>query len=265
MSNPMQILSINWSEKRIAKNPDQLSSSECPKSILNAMSLAALAEHCMSEISKYRRREAYNDQYCLEIFHRALVRRDQDAWELLQLRFSDTVRGWLRRHPQREVAYHYDSEENYIAQTFARFWQATAHNEKLEFTTLAAVLRYLRASLNGAIVDTLRAYSRPKETVLPEPDSPGEPLAEDQEDSSDLWEVIRSLLPTHREQRLAYLLFHCSLKPREIVRYCQQEFGDIREIYRMRRNITDRLLRHADHIRWRLTGGGLFSDRLAAG
>ncbi len=265
MSNPMQIFSIDWSEKRIAKNTDQLSSSDRPTSILNTMSLSALAEHCMSEINKYRHGEAYNDQYCLEIFRRALVKRDQDAWAFLQQRFSDTVRGWLRRHPQREVAYHYDSEENYVAQTFARFWQATARNEKLEFTSLAALLRYLRASLNGAIVDTLRAYSRPKETVLPEPDSPGEPLAEDEEDGGELWEVIRSLLPTGREQRLAYLLFHCSLKPREIVRYCQQEFGDIREIYRMRRNITDRLLRHADHIRWRLSGGGLFSDRLAVG
>ena len=265
MSNPIQIFSIDWSEKRIAKNTDQLSSSDRPTSILNTMSLSALAEHCMSEINKYRHKEPYNDQYCLEIFRRALAQRDQDAWAFLQQRFSDTVRGWLRRHPQREVAYHYDSEENYVAQTFARFWQATARNEKLEFTSLAALLRYLRASLNGAIVDTLRAYSRPKETVLPEPDSPGEPLAEDEEDGGELWEVIRSLLPTRREQRLAYLLFHCSLKPREIVRYCQQEFGDIREIYRMRRNITDRLLRHADHIRWRLSGGALFSDRLAVG
>ena len=33
--------------------------------------------------------------------------------------------GWLRRHPKRDIACRLDSEENYVAQTFERFWQAT--------------------------------------------------------------------------------------------------------------------------------------------
>src|ERR1700730_17660687 len=52
------------------------------------MSLTALANRCMSEIENYRRKESYNDQYCLEIFHRALLQHDDDAWKLLVDRFG---------------------------------------------------------------------------------------------------------------------------------------------------------------------------------
>jgi hypothetical protein len=60
------------------------------------------------------------------------------------------------------------------------------------------------------------------------------------------------LLPNDRERRLAYLLFHCHLKPREIVHFCFEEFNEVQEVYRLRRNIFERLLRSADIIRWRL-------------
>jgi len=155
----------------------------------------------------------------------------------------------VRSHPMREAACRYDSEENYVAQTFARFWQATVKNRELEFTTMAAALRYLRATLNSTILDTLRAYAR---TIpLEEFDEPGERLTQARDDSFELWEVIRSLIPEERQRRIAYLLFHCHLKPREIVHYCSQEFSEVQEIYRLRRNIFDRLLRNADYIRWR--------------
>jgi hypothetical protein len=46
------------------------------------------------------------------------------------------------------------------------------------------------------------------------------------------------------------LLYHCGLKPREIVRFCRQEFDDVHEIYLIRRNIIERLRRNAGVIRW---------------
>ncbi len=64
---------------------------------------------------------------------------------------------------------------------------------------------------------------------------------------------MKALLSNAREQRIAYLLFHCGLKPREIVRFCQDEFSQVEEVYRIRRTLMDRLLRHADLLRWRLS------------
>ena len=76
---------------------------------------------------------------------------------------------------------------------------------------------------------------------------------EDNTDSGDeVGEILKQMLHDGREQRLAYLLFHCGLKPREILRFCPQEFGDMQEVYRVRRNVVKQLLRRRDYVRWRL-------------
>jgi len=65
-----------------------------------------------------------------------------------------------------------------------------------------------------------------------------------------VWEGIQRLLPDEREQQAAYLLFHCGLKPEEIVRCCPGAFSDVQELARLRRNIMERLLGYADHLHW---------------
>jgi len=217
------------------------------------MSLPVLAAQCLQEIDTYRKGEPYTDRYSVELLRYATVEDNQEAWVWVQHCFGGLVRGWLRRHPRRVAACRLESEEYYVAQAFERFWQATALKQRLEFTRLAAVLRYLRTSLQGAILDTLRMYARPREVPLPGPGEPGEPQVEDSSERSEVWEVLQTILSNPREQRIAYLLFHCGLKPREIVRYCPQEWSSIREIYGLRRTITERLLRNADQLRWRLS------------
>jgi hypothetical protein len=218
----------------------------------SALRNVALATACLRELGNYRRGEPCDERYGLELLRRATLEGDPGAWEWVQYCFHDMVRSWLGRHPSRVAALRLDSEENYVALTFGRFWQATTLTQKVEFRKLAAALRYLRASLHGAILDTLRAYSRPKEVPLPESGEPGEPSGEDQADSSEAWGILQSMLLDRRERRLAYLLYHCGLKPREILHFCPQEWSDIQEIYRLRRNIMDRLLRKRDQICWKL-------------
>jgi len=218
-----------------------------------ALSIPQLAAQCLKEIDNYHRGEPYTDVYGVELLRRATLLGDPEAWEWMQHCFSGLVLGWLRRHPYRETACRLENEENYVAQTFERFWQATALTQKVAFNTLAAALRYLHLSLNGAILDSLRSNARSREVSLPEPGEPGEPYIEDVTSSSEVWEIIQTMLPDKREQRLAYLLFYCGLKAREIVRFLPHEWSDVYEIYRMRRSITERLLRNADQLRWRLS------------
>jgi hypothetical protein len=215
------------------------------------MSLSVLAAQCLRELDHFRQGEPGTDTYGVELLRRAIIQSDQEAWAWVQHCFGGMVRSWLHRHPSREAACRVESEENYVALAFERFWQATTMTQRVEFSRLAAALQYLHASLNGAILDTLRAYARPREVPLPEPGEPGEPMVEDQAASLELREILQRVLPSKREQRLAYLLYHCNLKPREIVRFCQEEWPDVQEIYCLRRNILERLLRQTDHLRWR--------------
>src|SRR5712692_6493337 len=215
--------------------------------LCSEMSLSALAAQCLREIDHYCQGEPSTDTYGVELLRRATVEDDQEAWVWVQHCFGELVRGWLHRHPKRETACHLESEETYVALAFERFWQATTSNQRVEFSQLAAALQYLRTSLHGAILDTLRAHARPGEVSWPEP---GESQVEDSADSSEVFEILKTMLPNPREQRVAYLLFHCGLKPREIVRLCPQEWSAVGEIYGLRRTIMERILRNADHLRW---------------
>ena len=60
----------------------------------------------------------------------------------------------------------------------------------------------------------------------------------------NIWGSVQSALPDVREQRLAFLLFNCGLKPREIVSHCPQEFCDVQEVYRLRRTILEQFLHY---------------------
>ena len=216
-----------------------------------SMSLPELTNRCTNEIQKYNQREPHNDQCCLEIFRRALLQQDSQAWSVLMERFHSIVLSWVRRHPQCQAVRDIDSEENYVALTFERFWRVTVRNKTLEFTTLAGALAFLRACVNSVIIDTLRSQ---KEIPIPEN---FERVAPEPDESNQHWEVIKGFIPNTREQRLAYLLYYCGLKPRQIVQFFPQEFNDVHEIFRLTRNIIDRLRRNKDRLRW-LLGDGEF-------
>jgi DNA-directed RNA polymerase specialized sigma24 family protein len=225
-----------------------------PKAVaLWMLKVSEVAEQCLREISAYRHRDPSTDSYGVELLRRATLQGDQEAWAALQQGLAEVVRGWLHGHPSREVAVHLDSEDNYVAQAFERFWRATTQSQQVEFRTVAAALQYLRASLHGAILDRLRAYARPREISVPVSREPGEPHREDVTSSREVWDLLTTLLSNPRERRLAYLLFHCGLGPREIVHCCPQEFNDVHEVYCLRRNIMERLLRNADLLQWRLS------------
>ena len=215
---------------------------------ISQMNLSLLADRCSDEMKLHRRKEPYDDRYCLEIFRRAIVQRMDQAWEVLQQRFGEIVRIWLHSHASNDVALMRDSEENYVAQTFSRFWYAV-RDQHLEFSTLNSALSYLHATLNGILTDTLRSHLRSREVPIPEPGSYEEPMSEDSADASSIWQSIQSLLSDQREQRVAYLLYYCGLKPREIVTRCPQEFDDIKEVYRLNHNIVERLRRNRDRLR----------------
>jgi len=213
---------------------------------LSTMSIAELADQCINEINHYHRGVLLSDRYCAELFFSAILQGDQDAWKAVQQCLSETVRGWLNVHPKREAACRLDSEEKYITQAFARFHQA-AVLQQVEFSRLPSTLQYLRVSLNSALLDALRASSRPLATLLQklEPCNSVKSTTE-----SEVWEMLEKMPLDNREQRLAYLLFNCGLRPKDIVHTFPEEFNDEREISLLRCTIIERLLDYVDQHMW---------------
>ena len=218
---------------------------------LSQMKLTILADLCIDEIKQRRCHETADGHYCVELLRRATLEQVDQAWSLLQQCFSETIRVWIRSHPSRDVALLYDSEENLIAQTFSRFWCAV-HKQHVEFTKLSAALCYLRATLNGILLDTARSHfcMQLRQVSLPELGCSAEPTAEEPLDGQNIWKSIEPLLVDERERRIAYLLYFCGLKPREIVLRCAKEFDDVKEIYRLNRNIVQWLRLNRDRLRY---------------
>jgi len=206
------------------------------------MSNAELAAHCLTELNNFRRGEPGIETYGVELLRRATVHADQEAWGWTQQCLGQLVLSWLGRHPNREAACRHESAENYVAQTFERFWQTTALTQHIELNSLADALKYLHACLNGVIVDTLRTYSRLQKKSVTDSSKPTELRIEGKFVSKDVWGCVKKVIPNGNEARLAYLLFHCGLKPRQIMNFCPQEFSDLHEIYRLRSNMMNRLV-----------------------
>jgi hypothetical protein len=222
---------------------------------LETMSFKTLIECGTQELRKYSRRESSNEGYCLELFRRAIVLHDQEAWAALQTLLREQVRMCFARHPYRDMALRYEpSVQTYIDDTFRRLWLATNHHGSM-FPSLASALKYLRLCMNATIMDVLRASARPCEECIPEGGFPGEPAVEDTYHEGELWEVLNSLFPGERERCLIFLFFHCNLKPRDIMRYAPGVFRGEAEIYSMKRNILERILRHREQIRRNLDDG----------
>jgi hypothetical protein len=177
----------------------------------------------------------------LEVSHLDLLRRasthgDLQAWAAFQQSLEELLLTWLHKHPGREAECYLQSEQHFVAQAFERLRQATIQGQ-VTCETLSEVLVFLRVRLNGAILETLRDSKRPGAVSNPWPNG------EDVSDNNKVWERLQALLSSEREQRLAYLLYHCGLDPAEIVRYCPLEWGNVQEVTRLRRIILARLMK----------------------
>ena len=163
----------------------------------------------------------------LELLRQVSTHGDLEAWAAFQQGLEETVQAWLHEHPSREAACRVHSERHFVALAFEQLQQAVVQGQ-VTCETLSMVLVYLRASLNGAILETLRVSSRPRAVSNPWPD------VEDRPDRSEVWDRLQARLSDQREQRLAFLLYHCGLEPAEIVRCCPQEWSDVHEVTRLR-------------------------------
>ena len=172
----------------------------------------------------------------LELLYRVSTYDDLQAWAIFQQSLEETVLSWFHEHPGKETACRLQSERHFVILAFERLRQAAVQGQ-VTCETLSGVLVYLRASLNGAILDTLRVSERPGAVSSPSP------VGDDCSEMSEIFDRLQVRLSNRREQRLAYLLYHCGLAPAKIVRGLPQEWSDVQEITRLRHRILARLMK----------------------
>lgn len=217
---------------------------------LATLSLAALARRCAAEQDHSR---SHNERARLELFRRAIQQGDELAWELIYQQWKRLLIHWLLQHPAAGLALEYESPESYVTIALSKFWQATAGSQRFKqgFSTLSGALAYLRSCLNSVVLDAVRQAHAHHCEVGEETMADGATNWQPAEWDEDLWQCIERALPDRRERALVYLRYVLGYRPCEIVATHPQEFPKVEKVYRMERNILQRLSRHPALARWR--------------
>jgi RNA polymerase sigma factor (sigma-70 family) len=221
-----------------------------PRAPLQLLSINELARCCSEETNKFLRQSASNDQFCLELFRRAIVKRDDDAWACIYQQYAPLVLTWVTQHQSAAPLLGQDGSAPLVNASFAKFSQALSPAKMDNFDSLAAILKYLKMCVHSVVADEVRSrQSRQYEETLDLIEH--EPAADDPADdvvsnisAQGLWQVIQEELNGEDERVLIYLAYIHGMKPSEISNQHRKLFPTVDDVYRIKRNVLERLRRN---------------------
>ena len=183
----------------------------------------------------------------LELFRRAIEEGDEAAWHDV----VEIYRSVLLIQAGRQVVRGLVLEDDgfCVDRAFQRFWGASRAGRIRRFDDLAAILKYLKMCLGSVLLDEARARRRQAwvsmDDVQPESDVTADPSSEaiGRLARRELWAAIGRELADPNEHLVARLSFIAGLSPREILARHPDRFQDVFDVYRIKRNMIDRLRR----------------------
>jgi hypothetical protein len=204
-----------------------------------------LADHCARETNLYHHGKTFDPRYCFELFRRAIVARDNQAWDAIYAQYQGQVERWVYRHP--DFASIDQEVQDFTLQAFERFSKYFTSEKFSKSQSLAAVLNYLQTCVHGVILDCWRKM---RQTQLEQLDDVEEgrildkgTRLEDLLEAEELWQLIAQQLKDKKEQIVVQASFQLNLSPREIMVEYPDVFRDISEIYQCKANVLARFER----------------------
>ncbi len=182
-----------------------------------------------------------------ELFRRAIVERDDEAWAAIYTHFRQLLISWARHAIARAPAV--GQYEDIADHALARAWSALTAEQFAQFPSLAALLGYLRACVGAAAIDAARAEATRERAYqklnLPSVTTPEE-LVLGALSSDELWRLLNKLVSNEHERIILIESFVLGLPPRAILQRHQDLFTDVPAIYGAKRNLLNRLERSRD-------------------
>ena len=182
-----------------------------------------------------------------ELFRRAIVERDHEAWAAIYGHFRLLLIRWARHASARAPAVGHC--EDIADRALARAWSALTAEQFSQFPSLAALLAYLRTCVGAAAIDAARAEAT-RERAYQKLDLPLVTTPEDLVlgalSRDELWKLVDKLVSNEHERIILIESFVLGLPPREILERHQDCFADVPAIYGAKRNLLNRLERSRD-------------------
>ena len=228
-----------------------------PSSDLTAFTLTGLTHRCAQETESFFQRAAYDPAYCYELFRRAVYERNQRAYDCLYRQYQPLVAGWVERHPSYPSAH--EEVQYFVNRAFEKLWHALTPDKFERFSDLKALLSYLKLCTHSVVIDHARARQH---TLLDE--APSEALLAGQAADSNVegdaienaqqqafWRVINHRLADEKEQAVVFGSFVLAMKPAELHLRYPNLFNDVKDVYRTKQNVLERLRRDPELLNLR--------------
>jgi DNA-directed RNA polymerase specialized sigma24 family protein len=180
-----------------------------------------------------------------ELFRRAVVERDADAWGSISINYRGLLMAWAARSNAREFAG--ECCEDLADEALARAWAALTPDRFDSFPSLAALLAYLRTCVAAAVIDAARgrqSFERALQPATTEHEPSPEYLALARLGHDELWRLVSGVATTEAERVVMRERYVFGLQPRCIQARHPDLFPDVRAVYSALRNTGDRLRRN---------------------
>jgi RNA polymerase sigma factor (sigma-70 family) len=206
------------------------------------MDLKEITYRCAQEMKQFFQQLAHDDSFCFELFRRALMEGDQQAWDRVYSQFSPLVINWIKRHPAFESVG--EDLQYLVNRAFERMWHALRPEKFNQFSNLQVLLSYLKACVGSSILLLIRD-DKPASIELPEEwggntKSP-EKVFQTEDERELFWTAIGARLRDEKERIVVEHSFVFDLKPREIYQFYPDKFQNVQEVYRIKQNCLERL------------------------
>lgn len=222
-----------------------------------------LVKMCRDQTERYVRREEYDPYACFELWKRAVVGRDDLAWNALLEQYGSFVRKWIQHRLGSSVVLQVE-EDVLLNGVFINVYRFLTPEKFGGFNSLPAVLQYLKLCCGSVVADYQRdlqgrKLDLPLEAVATADDPGGaaetnyvpneriranfelEQVVVDRVDRAKFWDSVWVKLEDPLDRKLVYLRYVLDLPPREIARLYSQDFASVQEVYRRIKNLLWRL------------------------
>jgi DNA-directed RNA polymerase specialized sigma24 family protein len=182
-----------------------------------------------------------------DLFRRAIVERDADAWAEGSTRYRRLLLAWV--HECSAAAQLGECYDDIADQAFARAWLALSATHFANFPNLAALLAYLRTCVSAVVIDCARATAAQERMLqkleVNRSSSPEQVVLFEME-RAELWQLVFDQIANEQEYTVLIESFLLDLPPRSIHTRHPELFADITTVYNAKRNLLTRLKANRD-------------------
>jgi DNA-directed RNA polymerase specialized sigma24 family protein len=189
-----------------------------------------------------------SDAVCYDLFRRAIEQRDADAWADIGRNYRGLLAAWAAQSSARGLIA--EQSEDIADQAFARAWAALSSAHFSAFPHIASLLAYLRTCVRATIIDhvrdqagQLRAAQSIAHTVVSA--APEQAVLEDM-DRTEIWRLIMDMTSNLQERIIVRESLVYALPPRAIQARHPDQFADVMQVYRVKRNLINRFQRNRE-------------------